>query len=109
MKVRTKSILGPVHTRARVVTSILTSVLTVNYLSPASFAATSGDCEIAGDRRGYGERTFYLGPLGGLGQRNALRRRKDRDRRGVLGSGAAQRRENSTGVGLQRNASAKTS
>ena len=30
------------HTRARVVTSILTSVLTVAYLSPASFAATSG-------------------------------------------------------------------
>jgi hypothetical protein len=30
-----------VHTRARVVTSILTSVLTVSYLSPASFAATS--------------------------------------------------------------------
>jgi hypothetical protein len=31
-----------VHTTARVVTSILTSVLTVTYLSPASFAATSG-------------------------------------------------------------------
>ena len=30
------------HTKARVVTSILTSVLTVSYLSPASFAATSG-------------------------------------------------------------------
>jgi hypothetical protein len=31
-----------VHTRARIVTSVLTSVLTVAYLSPASFAAASG-------------------------------------------------------------------
>jgi hypothetical protein len=31
-----------VHTRARAITSILTSVLTVTYLSPSSFAATPG-------------------------------------------------------------------
>jgi len=31
-----------VHTRARAITSILTSVLTATYLSPSSFAATSG-------------------------------------------------------------------
>jgi hypothetical protein len=40
--VRTKSILGPVHTRARAATSILTSVFTFTYLSADSLAATSG-------------------------------------------------------------------
>ena len=38
---RTKSILGAVHTKARAITSILTSVFTFTYLSADSFAATS--------------------------------------------------------------------
>jgi hypothetical protein len=39
---RTKSILGAVHTRTRAITSILSSFLTVTYLSADSLAATSG-------------------------------------------------------------------
>ncbi len=42
MRMRTKSILGAVHTRTRAITSILTSFLTVTYLSADSLAATSG-------------------------------------------------------------------
>ena len=73
MKVRTKSILGSVHTRTR-----------------SSFHGRGADCrqfrrspqrrEIARDRHGHGQRTFYVGPLRSLGQRHAVRRRPDRDR-----------------------------
>ena len=105
MQVQTKSILGPVLTRMLV----LPAVLTVASFSAASFGATSGVVKTAAIGMVTASGHFTLDRSEVWGNTTLFDGGKIETDRGVFGSGAAQRSQNSVGFRVQRERERKSS